>query len=76
LKRANYKVLPQNSPFFISATVKQTFSLERTHIINGVPDDFTINLTTDGVTTKNFRGIEITAKMYWDGDVLVSDLIF
>ncbi|XCH80224.1 MAG: hypothetical protein WHF31_06055 [Candidatus Dehalobacter alkaniphilus] len=67
---------PESSIFHISHS-EQAFSLERTHIINGVPDDFTIDLTTDGVTTrKNIRGIEITARMYWDGESLVSDMIF
>lgn len=67
---------PESSVFHISHS-EQSFSLDRTHIINGIPDHFTIELKTDGSEIKmNHRGIDITAKMYWDKESLVSDMVF
>lgn len=55
----------------------QTFCLDRTHVMNGVPDSFRIECQTDGmVEEKNIRGVDISVKMVWKGDVLVFDSVF
>lgn len=67
---------PESSIFHINHS-EQSFSLDRTHVINGVHDRFTIELRTDGTATKkNLRRTDITAKMYWDKEALVSDMTF
>jgi hypothetical protein len=67
---------PDSSTFYISHN-EQSFSLDRTHIINGLPDHFAIELKTDGTATEmNLRGIDIIAKIYWDKEALVSDMSF
>lgn len=67
---------PESSIFHISHS-EQVFSLDRIHIVDGVPDHFKIDQKTDGSTTKmKLKGIDIIAKIYWDGEALVSDMIF
>lgn len=67
---------PESSVFKISHS-GQTFCLDRTHVINGINDEFIIELVIDSVTTrKNLSGVDILAKMYWDGETLVFDSLF
>ncbi len=52
------------------------FHLERTHTFGGATDTFSIDLTTDGRrTTINLRGMEVSSRLFWDGNVLVFDSV-
>jgi len=45
--------------------------------MNGVPDSLRIECRTDGVMEeKNIRGVNISVRMVWEGDVLVFDSVF
>lgn len=48
--------------------------ITRTHTVGGKSDTFTLDLTTDGKETALDRGdLQLRARVYWDGDVLVFD---
>jgi hypothetical protein len=52
LKKSKLQSPPPESSVFQIIHSEQSFYLDRTHIINGLPDYFTIELKTDGTTTK------------------------
>ena len=63
-----------DSTLFVIDHHEPDFHLERTHTHGETSDTFSIDLTTDGgPVTKNHGDIEIRARLYWDGDVLVFD---
>lgn len=63
-----------DSTTFIIEHREPYFHLERTHVSGKSSDTFTVDLTTDNKTvTKNHGGVEIRARMAWEGDILVFD---
>src|SRR5262245_45028127 len=65
--------IPESTLFLIKHKEPQ-FHLERTHVIDGISDAFTIDITTDGTTVvSSHRGIEIVARLLWDGENLLFD---
>ena len=67
---------PPETSIFNITYCEQAFSLDRTHIVGGLPDRFTIELKLNGTEADiNLRGVNITAKMYWEQDTLVCDML-
>jgi len=65
--------MPDSTVFSIDHR-EPRFHIERTHIVGDTRDTFSIDLMTDGRTVHaSHRGIEIRARAYWEGDVLVFD---
>lgn len=63
-----------DSTTFIIEHREPYFHLERTHVSGKSSDTFIVDLTTDNKTvTKNHGGIEIRARMTWEGEILVFD---
>jgi len=66
---------PESSTFVIKHR-EPYFYLERTHVSGDNIDTFAIALTTDGKNVVcNHRGMEIIARLYWEGEILVCDSI-
>ncbi len=62
---------PDSTSFFIDHH-EPLFAIQRTHTIGETKDGFAIQLNTGGeTTTTNHRDLHISARAYWDGDVLV-----
>jgi len=66
---------PESSTFVIEHR-EPCFYLERTHVYGESSDTFAIVLTTDGeVVVCNHRGIEMRARLHWEGETLVCDSV-
>jgi len=66
---------PESSVFVIEHR-EPDFYLERTHVFGESSDTFAIALTTDGKDVVcNHRGMQIRARLYWEGETLVCDSI-
>lgn len=64
---------PESMRFTIRHSPER-FHLERTHVFQGERDEFTIDLAigADPIRMQH-RGIDIVARAYWEGDLLVFD---
>ncbi len=62
---------PDSTSFFINHH-EPIFGLQRTHTVGETKDDFAIRLNIGGETiTTSHRDLNISARAYWDGNVLV-----
>jgi hypothetical protein len=72
--RGRLEIPMPDSTVFVIEHREPEFHLDRTHVVGDAQDKFSIDLTTDGQAVHaSHRGIDIEARAYWDGSVLVFD---
>jgi len=74
--KSNLQIQSPDSTTFIIEHNEPIFKLTRTHIFGGKSHTFSIILNTNGNKVSfQHDGIEISAKLYWNKDMLVFDSI-
>jgi hypothetical protein len=74
LDKSTLEIPPPDSSVFYVDHKEPDFRLKRTHVFNGKPNTWGVDLTTDGkeAVQKEANG-EVHIKLYWDGDALIFD---
>jgi hypothetical protein len=63
-----------DSSIFVVEHREPVFRIQRTHVFGRKSDTFSLDLTTDGTEVTIDRGeVQIHARVYWEGDILVFD---
>src|SRR5262245_13311903 len=72
--RSSLQIPAPDSTTFVIEHREPRFHPSRTHAVGGTSDTFSIELTTDGEpVTCNHVGLEIQARLRWEGETLVFD---
>ena len=72
--RSSLQIPAPDSTTFVIEHREPRFRLSRTHVAGGNSDTFAIELTTDGEQVVcNHGGLEIQARLRWEGETLVFD---
>src|SRR5262245_43548967 len=72
--RSSLQIPAPDSTTFVIEHREPRFHLSRTHVVGGNRDTFSIELTTDGERVVcNHDGLEIQARLRWEGETLVFD---
>jgi len=74
--RSSLQIPAPDSTRFTIEHREPHFRLSRTHVVGGSSDTFSIELTTDGRdVVQDRRGLQIRARLYWEGETLVFESI-
>ena len=75
-QRSQLEIPPPDSTIFVIDHQEPIFRLERTHTTGGLIDRMQLELKAgEGPSTQMHGDIEIRARLYWEGDVLVCESV-
>ena len=73
-EKSKLQIQPPTSSIFTVDHKEPKFHLARTHVYDGKPDTWSIDLTTDGKEVVQQEGDRtLHARLYWEGNQLVFD---